>query len=118
MSWQHCGTFPTLSTTQAIDSCPLFQSQAPKLTLTLLKPCLFQCSHPFDATSLNGLASKIMRGAYSPINHKYSRGLRSLIQSMLATNPSARPSLEQVLRTPYCKKHLFHFIKDIVERYD
>jgi hypothetical protein len=45
---------------------------------------------------LNGLASKIMRGTYAPINSKYSQGLRDLISCMLKKEPGERPTLAQV----------------------
>ncbi len=54
--------------------------------------------HAFDGQSLNGLASKIMRGTYTPISSKYSTGLRDLINSMLKKEPGERPSLAQVRR--------------------
>lgn len=72
--------------------------------------------HPFDATSLQGLAAKIMKGSYAPINPKYSQSLRSLIASMLAVDPRSRPSVAEVLQQPYLKKHIYNFIKDIAER--
>ena len=52
--------------------------------------------HAFDGQSLNGLASKIMRGTYAPINSKYSQGLRDLISCMLKKEPGERPTLAQV----------------------
>ncbi len=52
--------------------------------------------HAFDGQSLNGLASKIMRGTYAPINSKYSQGLRDLIGCMLKKEPAERPTLAQV----------------------
>lgn len=52
--------------------------------------------HAFDAQSLNGLATKIMRGTYAPIGPKYSPGLRELIAAMLKKEPGERPSLAAV----------------------
>jgi len=39
--------------------------------------------HAFDAENLSGLAVKIMKGSYPPINSTYSKGLRALIGKML-----------------------------------
>jgi serine/threonine protein kinase len=72
--------------------------------------------HPFDAASLNGLAQKIMKGTYVPINPKYSKSLRGLVASMLSVTPSSRPSLTEVLRQPYVQKHVANFIRDVADR--
>ena len=53
--------------------------------------------HPFDAGSLSALGQKIMKGAYTPISPKYSASLRTLVTSLLAVNPSARPSVGDIL---------------------
>jgi len=48
-------------------------------------------NHAFDAGSINGLAQKIIKGKYPPINHKYSNNLRNLIKDMLMIYPQQRP---------------------------
>lgn len=73
-------------------------------------------NHAFDANSLNGLASKIVRGKYPPINAKYSKNLRDLIAQMLQINASQRPDVEQILRMPFIRKHVVNFFIDIVTR--
>lgn len=73
-------------------------------------------NHAFDANSLNGLASKIVKGKYPPINSKYSKNLRDLIAHMLQINASQRPDVEQILRMPFIKKHVVNFFIDIVTR--
>lgn len=72
--------------------------------------------HPFNANSLSALSNKIMRGSYPPINRKYSDSLRKLISSMLSLNPSGRPSVADILKQPFVKKHLCNFIRDATER--
>ena len=72
--------------------------------------------HAFDASSLNGLAVKIMRGRFPPIRGKFSRQLKDLVGRMLTLSPSSRPDLPEILRAPIIKKHVVTFIKDIVER--
>lgn len=73
-------------------------------------------SHAFDANSLNGLATKIVKGKYPPIHAKYSRFLRELIGQMLLLNPQQRPDLDQILRKPFIKKHIINFFTDIASR--
>jgi hypothetical protein len=73
-------------------------------------------NHAFDANSLNGLATKIVKGKYPPIHAKYSRYLRELIQQMLMINPQQRPDMDQILRKPFIKKHVINFFLDIASR--
>jgi non-specific serine/threonine protein kinase/NIMA (never in mitosis gene a)-related kinase len=40
--------------------------------------------HAFDAQSFNGLAMKILRGSYPPINTTYSKQLRDIISKLLS----------------------------------
>ena len=72
--------------------------------------------HAFDANSLNGLAGKIIKGRYPPVNAKYSRHLRDLIGQLLLTNPQQRPDTDQILRKPFIKKHIVNFFTDIASR--
>lgn len=73
-------------------------------------------NHAFDANSLNGLAQKIIKGRFSPINSKYSRHLRTLINDMLMTNATQRPDLDQILKRPFIQKHIINFFSDIASR--
>jgi hypothetical protein len=73
-------------------------------------------NHAFDANSLNGLATKIVKGKYPPIHAKYSRYLRELIGQMLMINPQQRPDMEQILRKAFIKKHVVNFFVDIASR--
>jgi hypothetical protein len=73
-------------------------------------------NHAFDANSLNGLATKIVKGKYPPINAKYSKYLAELIGQMLQLNPQQRPDLDQILRKPFIKKHIVNFFTDIAAR--
>lgn len=72
--------------------------------------------HAFDANSLNGLACKIIRGQYPPIHRQYSRHLNGLIKTMLNINPVDRPSLRDILRAPFIRKHVVRLLRDMVER--
>jgi hypothetical protein len=73
-------------------------------------------NHAFDANSLNGLATKIVKGKYPPIHAKYTRYLRELIGQMLMINPQQRPDMDQILRKPFIKKHVINFFVDIASR--
>lgn len=73
-------------------------------------------NHAFDANSLNGLATKIVKGKYPPISPKYSKHLSDLIAQMLQLNPQQRPDLDQILRKPFIKKHIVNFFTDIAMR--
>lgn len=73
-------------------------------------------NHAFDANSLNGLATKIVKGKYPPVHAKYSKFLRDLIGQMLLLNPQQRPDLDQILRKPFIKKHIINFFSDIASR--
>jgi len=73
-------------------------------------------NHAFDANSLNGLATKIVKGKYPPIHAKYSRYLRELIGQMLMINPQLRPDVDQILRKSFIKKHIVNFFVDIASR--
>ncbi|EGR30764.1 protein kinase domain protein [Ichthyophthirius multifiliis] len=69
--------------------------------------------HAFDAQSLNGLAVKIMKGSYPPINSSYSWGLRDLIGKMLQLVPNNRPSIIEILNKPFVKKRVFQYMCEI-----
>eukprot|EP01035_Chromulina_nebulosa_P019219 gene19219-25070_t len=73
-------------------------------------------THAFDANSLNGLATKIIKGRYPSINSKYSKYLRDLITEMLMTNPQQRPDLDNILKKVFIKKHIVNFFVDVMSR--
>ncbi len=54
---------------------------------------------PFNATSLQMLALKIVKGSYSPLQGTYSKDLKSLIAEMLSLDPSKRPTVNDILST-------------------
>ena len=80
---------------------------------------LYECAtlnHAFDASSLNGLACKIVKGRYPPVPSRYSKHLSDLVGAMLATSPSQRPTLEAILRRPFVRKHVRGFFADLARR--
>ena len=66
--------------------------------------------HAFDAQNLNGLAIKILKGNYMPVESMYSKGLRSLIEQMLNIKPADRPSIEEIIEKPFIKKRIVAYI--------
>jgi serine/threonine protein kinase len=70
--------------------------------------------HAFDAKSLNGLASKIMRGTYQAIPRCYSTHTRKLVTSMLSKSPHQRPDLSAILQMPFIKKRVANFMSDVI----
>lgn len=105
----------TLKYVLAAVGCPHQHRSTTHLT-TAPPPDVPTRRHAFDASSLNGLASKIMRGRYAPIPSRFSRPLRQLVDKMLAVNPAERPSFAQILRMPFIKKHICNLIRDISAR--
>ncbi|CDW78132.1 protein kinase domain containing protein [Stylonychia lemnae] len=70
--------------------------------------------HAFDAQSINGLAVKILRGSYPPLNNTYSKQLRDLIQKMLSVKPSTRPTILDILNKSFVRKRAIAYINECV----
>ena len=70
--------------------------------------------HAFDAKSLNGLASKILRGTYPPIHRSFSAETRKLVKNMLSKSPHQRPDLSTILRMPFIKKRVANFMSEVI----
>lgn len=64
-------------------------------------------NHAFDATSMKGLVMKILRGNYPAISKTYSKDLSDLISRLLKNNPQERPTINQILQTPFLAVSLF-----------
>ena len=74
--------------------------------------------HAFDASSLNGLAAKIMKGGYHGIGPQYSRHTRELIGAMLSVNPAARPSVREILGLAFMRRHVTRFVHVVCRHVD
>lgn len=70
--------------------------------------------HAFDAQSINGLAVKILRGSYPPLNAQYSKQLRDLIGKMLQIKPSNRPTIVDILNKSFVRKKVAIYINDCI----
>jgi serine/threonine protein kinase len=68
--------------------------------------------HAFDAQSINGLAVKILKGSYPPINTIYSKPLRDLITKMLQVKPSMRPTIIDILNKSFVRKRVASYITE------
>eukprot|EP01004_Peranema_trichophorum_P002859 NODE_1887_length_1767_cov_42.545620_g1604_i0.p1 GENE.NODE_1887_length_1767_cov_42.545620_g1604_i0~~NODE_1887_length_1767_cov_42.545620_g1604_i0.p1 ORF type:complete len:523 (+),score=123.05 NODE_1887_length_1767_cov_42.545620_g1604_i0:95-1663(+) len=62
--------------------------------------------HAFDAKNMKVLLQKILKGVYPPIPTGYSQELSSLIQCILVKDELKRPSVTQLLETPYLQQSL------------
>ena len=55
---------------------------------------------PFVANDMQGLMRRIIRGVFQPLPSCFSRELQSFIASCLQVEPSARPSVDDLLASP------------------
>ena len=68
--------------------------------------------HAFDAQSINGLAVKLLRGSFPPLNQMYSNQLRDLIGKMLSIKPSYRPTIVDILNKSFVRKRVISYINE------
>ena len=62
--------------------------------------------HAFNGKSLPALILKIMRGRYAPIPDFYSQELQTLVNGLLDSKPQNRPTVAEVLSTPFIKSYI------------
>lgn len=67
--------------------------------------------HAFNAKDMNSLVYKVLKGKMPSMPKQYTSDLCDLIHSMLAQDPSARPSVGRILRNSYIKKHIALFLE-------
>ena len=67
--------------------------------------------HAFSARSLNALMYKIVQGKIPRIPSQYSPELAQLVQQMMARSADDRPSIHQVLRLAFVRKHIKLFLE-------
>lgn len=107
----------TLIGTPYYMSPELFSSQPynQKSDVWALGCCVYEMTtlrHAFNARDMNSLAFKILSGKLPPMPRLYTNELVSLIQSMLHQEPSRRPSVNKLLRSPYVKKCIVRFLEE------
>lgn len=66
--------------------------------------------HAFSARSFNALMYKVIKGRIPPIPLQYSSDLVELVNQMLAVNAEERPSVHQILRMAFVRKHIKMFL--------
>ena len=76
--------------------------------------CLYEMAslrHAFTASNITSLMYRILHGEVPPLpEHEYSDDLSSLVQSMLSRDAAQRPSVHQILRLAYIKRHIRVFL--------
>ena len=79
---------------------------------------LITFKHAFDASNLNSLAQKIVRGKYSPItNHQYRNDLKTLCYSMLNQVASSSPTLKEILKHKLLQNRIRDFYISCYKKY-
>jgi NIMA (never in mitosis gene a)-related kinase len=63
-------------------------------------------THPFDATTINGLVMKIVRSKQAPVPKEFSNKLRGLIDNLLQKDPKKRPAVKQVFELDFIKERI------------
>ncbi|EDV24761.1 uncharacterized protein TRIADDRAFT_25143 [Trichoplax adhaerens] len=72
--------------------------------------------HAFSAKDLNSLVYKILNGKVPQMPKQYSTQLGDIVKSTLALDPKNRPSVPQLLRLPYMKRHISQFLQSTDHR--
>jgi len=70
--------------------------------------------HAFEAGNMRNLVLKIVRGSYPSVSTRYSKDLRSLIDSCLRHTPRNRPSVNAILRLPFVQQRIETFLSETV----
>lgn len=66
--------------------------------------------HPFDATNMEQLLSRIVRSSPPPPPKSYSIELRTILDSLLQKAPAKRPSVNALLKLPYLSSHVPRYL--------
>ena len=63
----------------------------------------------FQSPNLNSLSVKVMRGEHGPLPPCYSSSLHDLVRSLLAVQPTNRPSVSSLLSHQMLRRHVVAF---------
>lgn len=66
--------------------------------------------HAFSARSISALMYKVIQGKIPPIPLQYSNELVQLVQKMMERNADERPTVHQILRMSFIRKHIMMFL--------
>lgn len=69
---------------------------------------------PFDGKSLGDLAMAIVKGKYEPLPACYSAELKELVRELLAVDPKARPTINQILKKEFIHRHIRTFLDQTI----
>ena len=72
--------------------------------------------HAFSARSINALMYKVIKGKVPPIPLQYSKELVELVQLMMARSTEERPSVHQILRMTFIRRHIKMFLDRAASR--
>ena len=81
-----------------------FKSDVWSLGCILYELCALE--HPFGASNLLAVVSKIVKEDPSPLPEIYSEDLRNLVSQLLAKDPKDRPSVKTIFKLPFIRARL------------
>ena len=76
--------------------------------------CVYEMAtlkHAFSAKNLNALMYKIIKGKVPALPSVFSAELSELVQQMMGRNARARPSVHQLLRNSFVRRHIKLFLE-------
>ena len=68
---------------------------------------------PFDAANIPQLAMKIINCQYAPLNAKYSKELKTLVNDLLNQDPAKRPTIHEILNRKIIKGRIKSFLTEV-----
>jgi NIMA (never in mitosis gene a)-related kinase len=71
---------------------------------------MMSLKHPFDATSMDALLTKICRTHPTPLPKRWNANLRSICDQLLKKNPAERPTVSQLLEHKFLQQHVVEFV--------
>ncbi|EGD82718.1 NEK protein kinase [Salpingoeca rosetta] len=70
----------------------------------------------FNAKDYNALAFKVSKGQIQRLPSAYPDDMDTLFASMLAVEPDDRPTVKEILGSPYARKHMHRFVQQFAQR--
>lgn len=110
-----CDLAHTMVGTPYYMSPELFSNQPynHKSDIWALGCCVYEMAslkQAFSARNINALIKKVLQGRVPPIPSLYSSDLAHLVQLMMANSSQERPSVHQILRKAFVRKHIKIFL--------
>ena len=82
--------------------------------------CVFEmCNlkHAFEGQFFPAVSVKISEGKRAPLNKRYSRELKELVDGMLDLKPRHRPTIANILERPFMRVKVGEYIQDFINNY-